>query len=275
MNTLLFLAQSQSDFAGKVAANPMAATFSCLLLIPGAILTIRIVHLMIGGEIDFWIGLIVMMLLLLMIFVCNRPPADWVSPIIFLVVLAAGVGWPIYDRIVGMKMMTDIDIERLERAYKNLDMNPTDGLRQFHLARILVEMNLAGHAVGIARGAINNIPKIAKTNEDYELKQWESLILNRPQELLNCPSCKTQGVFEKAYCARCGSPYILYHFKLPAEKSSPVQLVLLWVLLIFGLILVPVLAGMGPIATLIGIPIIIASLIFAITKLVKSKGAPA
>ncbi len=265
------MAQADGRFTDRVSANPLAATFSCLILIPAGILAVSIVHWMIGDEIDFMTGITGIFIVILMIFVCNRPPYDWVSPVIFFGLLAVVIGIPGARRLADMKVMTDIDIDRLSRLYQNLDKAPGDGLREYAIARVLYDMNLCGHAVGVARKAIGKIPSIALTNEEYELKRWESAIIDNPQELLNCPSCRAKGDFGTLYCSKCGSPYVLYHFKLPKQGGMSNQVILIWSIMIFGIILIPILASLDPIFALIGIPLVLILVAFSASKLFKGK----
>lgn len=269
----LFLAQADERFVDKVSSNPLAATFSCLILIPAAILVVSLVHWMVAGEIDFLTGICGLFMTLVMVVFTNRPPADWVSPVIFFGMIGVVIGIPLWRKFVDLKFLTDIDIERLERAYKSLDQHPGEAMRQFAIAKILFDMNLCGHAVGVARIAVANYPKIALTTEEHELRRWEATILNKPQELLNCLSCGTKGEFDKLYCQKCGSPYVLYHFKLPQKNGTSNQVILMWAFMFFAILMIPILVTLGPLPTLLGIPIVLALLAIFATKLFRKKGS--
>lgn len=242
----------------RISASPLAFMFGCVIWIPIACGIYMMVSWALSGELDWWEGILGVGLLIYLGFVGVNPPADWVSPIAFGVVVLIAIGLPGYRLFSDRKQLRQIDIDNLARDYEVLARQPNDPLRMMKMARDLADLGYFASAAAIGKRALAGFVKGAVTSEPGEIRAWESRIPPGTSPSLSCPKCSTQPPLEDIYCPGCGAQYLLdYAQGKWISKGATKNLLVAIAIAAMLFVAIPALALAGPLTAIIGIPLLL------------------
>jgi ribosomal protein L40E len=170
------------------------------------------VHWMIQGDVDFGFGIVSIVVAGLLGAVMLNPPngLTWISPLIAVALAFSVFAFvPLRQALEGRELVA-IELDQLDRAYKQLDERPGNLGARFKIAKLVHRRGFYGHAMAIAEDALKQMPEEFFQEEHKVVATWKRTELE-PGDLrgLGCVECGFSNPPGEIYCKRCGSKYLL------------------------------------------------------------------
>jgi len=194
----------------EIGRNPAGFGLGCLVWIPAAIWVISLIHWMVAGDVEAWIGIPGVVLAVCLGAVTTRPPDPMLSPLLFAAVLGTVVLFPFVRALHHRRQLAQIDIEQLASIHDGLARNPANWAAKFRMAEILYQRGHTGPAIRLAEAAIVHLPANLFAPEHRVINGWRST--PHHPESLRCPPCLRCGFNNEPgehVCQRCGRPFLL------------------------------------------------------------------
>ncbi len=186
---------------------------------------LKIFGMMLGQEIDVISGILALGGVVGMFVMAVSAQSDGVSLGIFLCMVVLAALYPYAVTQLSRAEFHMIDVEGLERCFATIAERPQTIPSYFELAQRLYDLGLSGHAIAIAERTVNSLSTDMDPSrnasmrdifrkEESRLKQWKRET-PRPREFepIRCPNCGNVNPVGEIRCAKCGSPYLLLHFR--------------------------------------------------------------
>lgn len=196
----------------QIASNPTSFLFGCIIWLALAVWGVAIVHWMIGGEIEAWLGVLALMIGILMCYVAQKPPAPWVSPVIFISMMVLPVLLPLIRRSLDERELKNMELERMEKFITAILRQPDSSISRMEVGRTLVRYGYVAHAVGICE-MIKSAPLRQMDAEKREVKQWEFALNPQTSHVIPCLRCGSPGHPSALLCPRCQSNYLVIYLR--------------------------------------------------------------
>lgn len=248
----------------RLPEQPWVFFGGCIVWIPVAIWVLSLVHWMIQGDLELWIGLPgVLAAIVLGAFTMN-PPHPALSPVFLAVAVLGVVLFPSLKAALNRRALAQIDDESLANAHAALKEKPDNVGARLRIARVVADKGLPGHAAAIAHGALRGLPEAHFTGELRQAAIWHAQAgypnASRP---IACAACSEPNPPGDLYCRRCGAPFLLdwAQGRWSGDRVAR-KLVGVWVAAILAIVGMPsAAAALSPllgIVTIIGLFVMVA-----------------
>ncbi len=241
----------------EIAANPITFVFGCLMVIPLIIWILILVRGMIDGDIDGIIGVLGIGVALVLAYAAMKPPAPWISPLIFFGMILLAILLPFIQKSITQRELRNFELEQLEKHMSALVERSDRTMSRLEVARALMKFGLVGHAIGLAEPVLQ-LPGRQLSREQREVQQWATYATPQNSRPISC-SCGEPGDVHRVICTRCRAPYVMRHLRgsvMGGELGK--KLIVGWILGIGLLFAIPSIAvSLPPLASLVLIPIVL------------------
>lgn len=242
-----------------IAANPMTFIFGCIIFVALAVWGVAIVHWMIGGEIEAWLGILAIGIGLALCYLAQAPPAPWVSPVIFFSMICMPVILPFIRKSLDERELRSMEIDRMEKFISAILHQPGSTISRMEVARTLARFGYVAHALGVSE-IISSAPLRQMDNEKREIKRWEFMLNPQNSHIIPCLKCGSPGHASALICPRCQANYLVIYLRGRIVGPALAKKLLVGWLLGVGLLLAIPWAAMAlpPAGSLLIIPMMLA-----------------
>jgi len=241
-----------------ISSNPISFLFGCLMVFPLIIWVVMLMRGMVGGEVDGITGAVGIGLALILLFAAMKPPAPWISPLIFFGMILLAILLPFIQKSLTQRELRNLELDQLEKHMSALIERPDRTMSRLEVARALMKFGLIGHAIGLAE-PIRQLSGRQFSQEQREVRQWEQYATPQNSRPISCSSCGTPGDVNRVVCTRCRAPYVMRHLRgTIVGGAMGRKLIVGWILGVGLLFAIPSIAvSLPPVASLILIPIVL------------------
>lgn len=199
-----------ATFVQKVAAHPLAGVFACVGWIFVVAWVISVVHAMVGGEIEAWVGVVAIGVALGLGTLTIDPPDPALAPLFFVATVGTMIFLPWMRRYLNRRALKQIDIERVADCYRGLAGRPGNPSFIFPIAATLWQYGHVGPAVAIGDRLLGSISPQIFVEERRMVNAWKQLP-PRPGlfDPIACPRCGESNPCHELYCTSCGAELAL------------------------------------------------------------------
>lgn len=225
----------------RMSSDPLSAVCGCFVWIPIAVWVVSIIHWMVSGDIEFLMGFLAICVAIMLGAITLNPPAQNLSPLIFLVVVLTVVMFPMARYAVSRHALIAIDIEQMEAAFAEYTRHPSNSFAALRLAELLFGRGCQAHAVALGRKALVGLPMNVYVAENRLVSSWQA---RTPSEKLvaesYCPRCGSSNKVEDLRCRNCMAPYVMdlakgRHYGWSSARS----LICLWMAIVIAFLGIP------------------------------------
>lgn len=202
---------------------------------------IRVIGLMIAGDIGGGVGAIVLFVLLMIMGATIWSHSEIVTGVTLVVLLSLMGFYPYAASQLDRLEMTGIDVTALEKTFKNAIERPDNIALRFQIARTVYDLGLQGHAIAIVESTVatlsnqqdqfqNRSLRDVFRGEELTAKQWRR-DLRDPLAFreVACPICHHLNPPGQLACLGCGGPFLLeLARRLETKRGFIGKLVLAW-----------------------------------------------
>lgn len=186
-----------------------------------AVSVLMILKWMFSNELDVAAGLVAICVILIAMILTIMSKNEIIAGIVLLILVTLMAFLPYAVEQFALAELQGIDIDRLDKAYKQISERPENVGAVFVLAQTVYDMGLPGHAVAIAEKLISQLSKemdpLKNTSirdifraEEMKAKQWRREIKDdivfRPVKCEKCGHMNNPG---EIVCGGCSAPYLL------------------------------------------------------------------
>lgn len=243
----------------QIASNPLAFIFGCTIWIALAVWVVSLVHWMISGEIEAWLGILAMGIAVMLCYVAQKPPVPWLSPVIFVSMVSLPVVLPFIRRSLDERELKNMELERMEKFISAILRQPDSTISRMEVGRILVRYGFVAHAVGICE-LIKAAPLRQMDAEKREIKRWEFGLTPQNSRIMPCLKCGSPGHASALLCPNCQANYIVIYLRGRVLGPALAKKLLVgWILGVGLLFAIPwVSTNLPPAGSLLIIPMMLA-----------------
>ncbi|MBV6457588.1 MAG: hypothetical protein HONBIEJF_00701 [Fimbriimonadaceae bacterium] len=188
----------------KVAAHPLAGVFACVGWMFVVAWVITIVHAMVGGEIEAWVGVLAIGVALGLGALTIDPPDPAMAPLFFAATIGTMVLLPFSRHFLNRRALKQIDIERVADCYQGLALRPGNPSYILPIASTLWQYGHVGPAVAIGDRLLSSISPQIYIEERRMVNAWKQMPA-RPGlfDPIVCPRCGHSNPCHELYCEEC------------------------------------------------------------------------
>ncbi|MCC7101870.1 MAG: hypothetical protein IT206_02185 [Fimbriimonadaceae bacterium] len=242
-----------------IAANPLTFISGCLMFVALAVWGVAIVHWMIGGEVEAWLGVLALGIGVVLCYVAQAPPEPWVSPVIVACLVITPALIPFIRRSLDERELKQMELDRMEKLISAILRQPDSTISRMEVARILVQFGYLANAIGIAE-LIKSAPLRQMDAEKREIKRWEFMLNDQNSSVIPCLRCGNAGHASALVCPHCQANYLVLYLRGRIVGPALARKLLVGWLLGVGLLLAIPLAAttLPPAGSLLIIPMMLA-----------------
>lgn len=226
----------------------LAVVLGCVgwLVVSGYVLAF--VQWMIGGDIDVLTGVIGLGIFIGMGVTMFRPPSPEVHYLCIAGIFGSGLVYPFLRGALHRKDQRATEIEGVRKAYEGFVFRPSNYPAMMKLARHLWNLGIRGHALTLAEAALPHLPA-QYFREDHRLVQtWRAHPPAASEfEPIPCVECGEMNPPGVIHCGKCGARFLLHRVEgRSVSRSLGRRLLAVWLVMMMGIILVPMLRFLPP-----------------------------
>lgn len=242
----------------QIARSPNAFCFGAVMFIPLGIWFIMLVHGMISGDLEPWVGLLGVFAALGLLFLAVKPPNDIIPPIIFFGMILLAILLPFLRKSMNERELRMMDLEQLEKHMTAIIERPDRTISRMEVARRLADMGYVAHALALTEH-IKTAPIRQMEDEKREIRKWEFMLRPENSKVIPCLYCGNPGHPAALLCPHCHQPYITRYLRgsimMPGLAK---KLIFGWVLGIGLLLAIPSVAmALPPAGSLLIVPMML------------------
>jgi ribosomal protein L40E len=159
---------------------------------------------------------------------------------------------PIRNALANHELVA-IDMEAIDRAYKQLEDRPNNVGAKFKIAKLVYKRGLHGHAIAVADDALKGMPEDTFGEEHKLVGQWKRQEHDEGSfEPVPCKECGAYNPPGEVFCRRCNAPFLLDHVKGRwFGRDTARKLTAVWIALMGLFVGLPVAAALPVVAAVI------------------------
>lgn len=258
--------------ADRIAGDPLSFYAACFVMIPVAIWVYSMIAWSITEDIDPWFGLPAAAVGVGLGMMAIAPPAPGLGPLFFCAIVGMMIAYPFVRKAAKSRMISDIQIHEMNRAYEALRQRPDHASAQLKLAEALYQRGYVHQALAVGNAALKKLPQNYYAAEHKMVAEWGQYASQGAPSEIRCLSCGTMNDPANTFCIRCREPYLLYHARGGWFGATKVMPVLgLWLVGTLAIVGLPTVV-MIPAPLAIRITLIVVLLAGAVFALIKSLG---
>jgi len=213
----------------------------CLIWIPVIIGVVAMVGWVIQGEVDAIFGVTAILVLLTIGGMAMVTTNQKIAPYLLAGACSAVILFPIARSQSDKRALIKLDLEKLEKAYEDLKINPRNIGARFRVAKILHSRGLVDQAIVLAEESLKGAPRGVFEEEMQTLKGWKRHPIAQPVPGVTCLACGQKNKAGTAFCKGCGGPVLLYYAKgLWINPHSLRKVLLIWLAIMLPLVGMPI-----------------------------------
>jgi ribosomal protein L40E len=200
------------NLADRIAQNPEVLIGGCITWGFLLVWIISLVHWTIQGEVDAPFGILGIIVGLGLGIAVISPPAgaEYLTPIIAVAVAASVALYVPIRSAINRHELVAIDMEAIERAYRQLEERPNNVGAKFKIAKLVYGRGLHGHAITLADDALKTMPEDFFGEEHKLVDMWKRQGPDTASfRALPCVECGSSNPPGELYCKKCGSKFLL------------------------------------------------------------------
>lgn len=202
-------------FRDTLFHSPMVLVIGCAVWIPLAFWIVGLTHWMIQGDVEFWWGVIGIMVGVGLGVVTMFPPHPLMGYFTFGAVIVTVLFVQPLRAAFNRRALDAIDIEAAEDAYHMLINRPDNRIARFKLAKLLYQRGMRASAIAFAQQALANAAGAGFEEESRTLSTWLRYAQRGPslETSLVCLECGTDNSVNELHCRECGASYLIDHLR--------------------------------------------------------------
>ena len=186
-----------------------------------ALAVIGVTKYMLDGELDLGPGIVAILCTFTVLALTIMSKSQVLAGIVIVAMLTIIAFFPYAVEHVALAEMRGMDIDHLDRAYKEIIARPGNIASYFALAELVHSLGLKGHAVAIAERTLaslsteidpvkNQSLRGVFRTEESRTKQWRRQILDQAEfHPVACPRCGHKNEPGTIACGGCQGPFLL------------------------------------------------------------------
>lgn len=205
---------------------------------------------MITDDVDSLVGVVGILVLLTIGYLCIDPPTPSLPRYLFPALYASYAVVPIILFAGNRMALRGVDVESFEKAYEALGTRRENPGAKFRLAKALSRLGHLGHALAIADAALRGQDPNVFREEFRDLHSWRLArdhgTIDIPPDVA-CYDCHAPNPAGLVFCKVCGAPHLKALVKGVGLKAKVVtKLFGSWLLLLALIAAIPVSANKLP-----------------------------
>lgn len=227
-------------FREQLADSPFGFVAICCVFIPVTIWVFSFMSWTIMGDVEWEWGILGMLGGAGMGLATIYVPDPNYAPLLLLATVGMMVAFPLLRNHMIKRASTELDIERLERAYETARLNPKNESAKLRVAEVLYSRGYVPEACALYEAGLTGLPPHMFASEYQMLRQWQAQIGGRTASQVRCPHCRAFTAPNELFCGRCGaSVYELYAKSSWLGPNIAKRVIAAWVAGVLALIGIP------------------------------------
>ncbi len=182
---------------------------------------LRIVMLMVDGELDAGPGIVALIVLLLVLVVAIMSKSGAVAGVVIVTLISLLVFFPYAVDQVANAEVRGLDIDKLDKVHREIIQRPENIASYFALAEIVHALGLEGHGIVIAEQTLarlstemdpikNQSLRDVFRSEEHRARQWRRDLRDQAAfRAVACPRCGHRNEPGAIACGGCQGPFLL------------------------------------------------------------------
>ena len=186
-----------------------SGVLSCVAAIPIAIWVFSLISWSIMGDIDPLLGAVGIGTAFALLYALHTAPTPLFALLGTVVLFGTVISIPVMRRHMTNRRFAEMDVDRIESAYRMLSAKPDNPMAKYRMAEGLYARGYLWQAVAIAEDALDHLPELGFEAERKSVGGWRRAAEARNRVgLLPCLQCGHVNQAKAVYCARCRSSYL-------------------------------------------------------------------